>query len=85
MHPWQDHIGKWNVLWCWRDPFHRSKLSQQVLPKDVRSGQLINHFPGATFTTKVGEKALCVLQLTVGQVRGERHRVDFLTLCRRIW
>jgi hypothetical protein len=61
VHPWQDHIGKWNVLWCWRDPFHRSKLSQQVLPRDVRSGQLINHFPGATFTTKVrrGESRSC--------------------------
>jgi hypothetical protein len=53
VHPWQDYIGKWQVLWAWRDPFHESKLSQQVVPRDVREGQIINHFPGAAFTTKV--------------------------------
>jgi tubulin monoglycylase TTLL15 len=41
------------VLWAWRDPYHKSKLTQQVVPRDVRAHQLINHFPGASFTTKV--------------------------------
>ncbi len=41
------------VLWAWRDPYHESKISQVVLPRDVREHQLINHFPGATFPVKV--------------------------------
>jgi tubulin monoglycylase TTLL15 len=52
VHPWQDHIDKWIVLWARRDPFHKSKESAAIAPDTIRPVQLVNHFPGATFTVK---------------------------------